>query len=223
MKMLTSRYKVPSSKQLIIRPPIDVTIYKPVDRGEACRAFKLEEKKRYFIFIGRLDDRVKRLSTIIDIFATLAKDYPQFDLLIAGNGKDEQNLKHQAKNCAPGRVHFLGWINGDKEKVYALNASDCLLLASLREASPAVISEAFACGVPVISSNVGGIDDLVIENETGWLFVSKDDGRLQSCMENVMRNTARIEPMRKKTRLLAEERVSLEAVTIALRKGFSIV
>jgi glycosyltransferase involved in cell wall biosynthesis len=220
---LALKFKFPRENQLIIRPPIDVSVYQPVSRSEACRAFGLNPDKHYFIFMGRLDDGVKRISNIIDVFVPLAAAFREFDLLIVGSGQDEQSLKHQANEVAPGRIHFLGWLGDDKSKVLALGTADCLLLASLREASPAVIGEAFACGVPVISTNVGGIDDLVIQDESGWLYPPQDYVGLGNCMKKVMNDPALIIPMRKKARAIAVECVSIESVTRNLKKGFKAV
>jgi glycosyltransferase involved in cell wall biosynthesis len=221
LKLLEQKFGVPASRQSIIRPPIDTDLYRPMDRREACARYHLDADKRYFIFVGRLDDSVKRLSAIIEVFAGLCRDNSQFDLLIVGNGQDETSLKHQANDLIPGRVHFLGWIAEDHEKALALNTADCLLLASWREASPAVIGEAFACGVPVISSKVGCIDDLVIDDTTGWLFPAGDDEGLRQRLAHVMNDPEIITPMRKTVRDAAVRTVSIQAVSKALGEGFN--
>ena len=220
-KLLEEKFGFPASKQTIIRPPIDTDIYRPMDRNEACAAYQLDSNKRYFIFVGRLDDSVKRLSTIISVFADLCADNETCDLLIVGNGKDERALKHQAEEMIPGRVRFLGWIGDDHQKALALNTADCLLLASLREGFPTVIGEAFACGVPVISSRVGCINDLVIDGETGWLFEAGDDDGLRRAMEGIMKSNKVVESMRGTVRQRALDLVSIDAVCGALREGFS--
>lgn len=221
LEQLEQKFGYPASRQTIIRPPIDTDLYRPMDRQDACASHHLDPDKRYFIFVGRLDDSVKRLSAIIEVFADLCRDHSRFDLLIVGNGKDEKSLKHLANDRVPGRVHFLGWIAGDHEKAQALNTADCLLLASWREASPAVIGEAFACGVPVISSQVGCIDDLVVDGETGWLFPAGDDERLRQRLENVMDHPEIISPMRETVRKAALRTVSIKAVGKALAEGFN--
>jgi glycosyltransferase involved in cell wall biosynthesis len=220
-RLLEGKFGFPASKQSIIRPPIDTDIYRPMDRSEACAAIGLDPDRRYLIFIGRLDDSVKRLSAIIGVFADLCKEAGHFDLLIVGSGNDERALKHQADETIPGRVRFLGWIGEDHRKALALSTADCLLLASWREASPAVIGEAFACGVPVLSSRVGCIDDLVIDDETGWLFEAGDDDGLKSRMEHIMKNPQLIESMRGTVRQRAIDMVSIDAVCGALREGFT--
>lgn len=220
---LRDKYNVPTSKQIIIRPPVDVRIYRPMDKKDARAACGLNTEKKYLIFIGRLDDSVKRLSTIIDLFGDLAGEHELFDLLIVGSGNDETALRHQATHTIPGRIHFRGWIGSDSEKALILNASECLLLASWREASPAVIGEAFACGVPVISSAVGGIEDIVVPDETGWLFHAGDDMALKKRMARAMLEPEKIIEMGRNARLVAEEKLSIEAVTKAFQQGFQAV
>ena len=73
------------------------------------------------------------------------------------------------------------------------NASECLILNSLREASPAVIGEAFSCGIPVVSSDVGGIDDLVVQEKSGWLFKPGDDDALLRHLDYVLANPEKIQ------------------------------
>lgn len=221
LKLLEGKFGFPASRQSIIRPPVDVDLYRPMDRREACKMYDLDPDKRYFIFLGRLDDSVKRVSAIIDVFAGLSRDNQTYDLLIAGNGKDEKRLKQQAEEQIPGRVHFLGWIAGDHEKALALNTADCLLLASWREGLPGVIGEAFACGVPVISSKVGCIDDLVIDDKTGWLFAAGDDDGLRRCLLHVMNHPEFLAPMRETVRETALGTVSIQAVAKALGEGFN--
>jgi len=220
-RLLHEKFRFPLEKQTIIRPPIDTTIYRPMDRNDSCEACGLDPGNRYLIFIGRLDDGVKRLSSMIDAFAGLVRQHPHFEMLIVGGGNDERALKSHAEAVAPGKVRFLGWVAEDEQKARILNTADCLMLASWREASPAVIGEAFSCGVPVISSRVGCIDDLVIDDETGWLFEAGDDDGLRRCMENVMTRRQMIQEMRAKVRQRALEMVSAEAVARALREGFS--
>ncbi len=223
LNLLLHQFKLSPHRLNIIRPPIDTSIYKPLSREQACSIMGLDPGKRYWIFTGRLEDEVKRVSSILDKFKLIAKDFPNIDFLIIGTGKDEQKLKRMADELVPGRVHFLGWIADDTKKAWVYNTAECLFLASWREASPAVIGEAFSCGIPVASSRVGGIDDLVVPNESGWLFLPGDDEALYRCFSDIAANPATLVKMRPVVRSIAEKLVSFEAITIALKKGFSAV
>ena len=130
-------------------------------------------------------------------------------------------LKQQAEKQVPGRVHFYGWVAADDEKVQLLNIAECLVLASKREGFPTVVGEAMACGLPIVSSDVGAISDLVIQDKTGWLFAPQDDEALLSRLLFVAENPQKIKSMRASIRDFAESQISVEALTVSLKKGFS--
>jgi glycosyltransferase involved in cell wall biosynthesis len=221
--MLNKKYGIRTERMGIIRPPIDTKIYKIYDKRDALDATGLDPEKRYFLFVGRFEDSVKRLSTIIKVFAEIADRYPDVDLLIIGNGEDDIFLKNLASEIIPNRVIFKGWISDSHMKAMFYNVAEFLVLNSWREASPAVIGEAFACGIPVLSSNVGCIDDLVIDEKTGWLFPVGDDNTFQNLLSSALQNPGEIREMRKNIRTIALEKVSEQGVIKSLKEGFNAV
>jgi glycosyltransferase involved in cell wall biosynthesis len=222
-QFLESRFNVSPEKINIIRPPIDTSTYLIQDKETACLNINLNPNRRYLLFMGRFDDSVKRISAIIKAFQNHAQTFPDVDLLIIGGGKDEEDLKSLAKQLVPGRVIFPGWIGDAIDKSWYYNVSECLILASWREGFPVVVCEALACGIPVISSHVGGISDLVLQEKTGWLFEPGDDYALSAYLEYVMANPGKILKMKNDIRNLAEETVSYGAVEQSLRQGFKSV
>jgi D-inositol-3-phosphate glycosyltransferase len=223
LEMLVKRYGVLREKLEIIRPPVDISVYQRLDRKAACLELGLDPDRRYVLYIGRLDDSVKRVSAIIRAFAALADEHQDVDLLIVGNGKDSEKLHCLASKLARERIHFLGWISEQKRKVELYNSAECLVLASSHEASPAVISEAFACGTPVLASRVGAISDLVVKDQSGWLFSPYDDDALASCLGHILAYPEVIDSMRPKVRSIAEAEMSTAVITKKLKKGFSAV
>ncbi len=217
---LANTYHIPAERLSITRPPINTTVYQPAPRERACRETGLNPERRYFIFIGRLDDTIKQVSSILDAFARVAAQYPDIDLLVIGSGPDEEKLKGHAAGKVSGRVIFTGWVAGDLEKARLLNTADCLVMASKREGFPTVIGEAFACGIPVISSEVGTISDLVIDGKTGWLFPPGDDEALTRCLLWVASNREQVQAMQPSIRQWAKETVSIEAIAKTLETGF---
>jgi glycosyltransferase involved in cell wall biosynthesis len=220
---LALSYGIRDSRMSVIRPPIDSKVYAPGDKLSACRVFGLDPSRRYLLFIGRFDNPVKRITTIMDQFMALSEKYAGVDLVIAGGGRDEHDLRQYADNLKTGRIHFLGWIAGDREKAALFSLADCMVMASTWEASPAVIGEAFACGTPVISSDVGGISDLVRTDVSGWLFRPGDDMALRNCMETVMSEPDRMHAMRPSVREIALRMVSNEVVSRTLKDAFDSV
>jgi glycosyltransferase involved in cell wall biosynthesis len=220
LEMLAKRYRVPRERLEVILTPIDTNTLRPLDRNEACLAAKLDPARRFLLFVGRLDDPVKRVSVLIRTFALLAGEQPHIDLLIAGQGPDRDKLSRLAEELAPGRVRFLGWVSRAEAKARLYNVADCLLLNSRSEGFPTVIGEAMACGTPVLSSRVGGAAELVVEGRTGWLFSPGDEEALRAKMAYVMTHPEVVANMRSQVRILAEHRVSPEVVGAALQSCF---
>ena len=94
-------------------------------------------------------------------------------------------------------------------------------MASKREGFPTVVGEALACGLPVVSSDVGAISDLVLEDKTGWLFAPQDDEGLLNRLLFVAENPQKIKSMRSFIRHFAENQISVDALTGSLKLGFS--
>ena len=222
LEMLATRYRVPRERLKVIMTPIDTTTFRPLPRTTACRAAGLDPARRHLLFVGRLDDRVKRVSAIIRAFALVAAQHKDAELVIAGEGRDGQKLRDLAAKLTRGCVRFLGWVSGAEAKALLYSASECLVLASRSEGFPAVVAEAMACGTPVLASDVGGVSELVVEGQTGWLFPPCDDEALAARLSSILAHPNALVSMRPQARCMAEERVSRDAVSAALKQCFSV-
>jgi glycosyltransferase involved in cell wall biosynthesis len=220
--MLVSRYRVPSERLRVILTPIDTTTFRPLDRTVACHLAGLGVARRYLLFVGRLDDSVKRVSALIQAFAVLADEYRDVDLLVVGEGNDGPKLRRLAAELAPSRVRFQGWVSGAKALAPLYNAAECLVLPSWREGFPTVVGEAMACGTPVLASHVGGVGELVVEGQTGWLIPPGDDGALAACLAFVLTHPDSVAVMRPQAWAMAEARLSPAVVATALRQCFPL-
>jgi glycosyltransferase involved in cell wall biosynthesis len=221
LEMLAKRFRVPRERLVVILTPIDTARFRPLERGAACQAAGLDPARRYLLFVGRLDDPVKRVGALLRTFAPLAARHPQVDLLIGGEGPDGPALRQLAAEQCPGRVRFLGWVSGAAALAPLYNAAECLLLPSRSEGFPTVIGEALACGTPAVASDVGGVSELVVEGQTGWLIPPGDDKALALALARVMSGPEVTAPLRARARSLAEQRVSPGAVVAALKQCFT--
>jgi glycosyltransferase involved in cell wall biosynthesis len=201
---------------------VDTGAFRPLSRAEAARASGLDPARRHLLFVGRLDDRVKRVSALIRCFGALAPHWPDVDLVIAGDGPDRAALSRLALDAAPAeRIRFTGWVEGVDARARLYNAAECLLLPSRSEGSPAVVGEAAACGTPSIASRVGGISELVAEGETGWLLEPGDDAGLRERLNFALASPRVLAAMRPAARRRAEALLAPEVAAAILRRCFA--
>ena len=105
-------------------------------------------------------------------FAQVARDVPEAHYVLAGDGPLRGALEAEAIRLdVADRVHFLGWRDDARAVMSAL---DLLLAPSLWEGFGLVFLEAMALGVPVLSTRVSAIPEVVIDGETGWLVPPRD-------------------------------------------------
>ncbi len=222
LEVLVERFGVSRDRVSVILTPIDVVAFRPMERLAALQAAGLDTGRRYLLFVGRLNDEVKRISAIIRTFADLQAAHPDVDLLIVGDGPDGAKLRSQAARYAPDRVRFLGWVSGAEAQAPLYSAAECLVLPSWREGFPTVVGEAMACGTPVLASQVGGVGELVIDGETGWLVAPGDDEALRTSLAFVLSHPDAVRSMRSRVRAQAEARVAQDVVGAALRECFAL-
>lgn len=98
------------------------------------------------------------------------------------------------------------------------NTADCLVLPSIREGFPTVVGESIACGTPVAGSDVGGISELVIPGQTGWLFPPNDEDALRCVLTDVLEHPDKVQEMRTNARKIALQRVAPAAIAQQLRE-----
>ena len=181
----------------------------------------MARERRYLLYIGRLDDNVKQVSALIRAFATVAAEHRDVDLLIAGDGSDREKLQRLAAEYVPDRIRFLGWISKVELKSQLYNVAECLVLPSRREGFPTVVGEAMSCGTPVLASRVGGVSELVFQDQTGWLIPPDNDEALVACLAFVLAHPEVVVGMRPRVRNLAQSRVSRSVAAAELRKCFA--
>jgi glycosyltransferase involved in cell wall biosynthesis len=126
------------------------------------------ERGKYILFAGTLNSR-KGYSDLIKAFAKVAHKFPDWRLKLAGNGEIEQGRQLVESLGCSDRVDFLGWINGEK-KDNAFRSAAAYCLPSYSEGFPMGVLDAWAYGLPVITTPVGGIPDIAIDGENLLLF-----------------------------------------------------
>ena len=135
------------------------------------------------LFLGLLGKR-KGIYDLLDALAFSVKKMPELYLRIGGNGDIEQAKAYAHKLGLDPYVEFLGWV-GNTEKNQLLRDADMFILPSYNEGLPVSILEAMSYGIPVISTKVGGIPELITDNVSGFLITPGDILDLQNRLERL--------------------------------------
>jgi glycosyltransferase involved in cell wall biosynthesis len=131
---------------------------------DAQTALGLDRGKKYLVFVGRLTT-IKRPERLLDLARSLKDKHPECWLLIAGAGELLEALSAKAeKEELP--ITFLGW---RKDIGVILSASDIAVLCSDNEGIPLTLIQASQAGLPIVSTDVGSVSDIVVNGHTGLL------------------------------------------------------
>jgi N-acetyl-alpha-D-glucosaminyl L-malate synthase BshA len=152
---------------------VDTAKYKRVACEEVRERFAPKgEKVLVHVSNFRL---VKRVSDVIRIFHEVRKKVPS-KLLLVGDGPDRSGCELLVRELQiQDHVRFLG---KQQELVPILSAADLMLMPSQSESFGLSALEAMACEVPVVSSSVGGLPELQIHGETGYIAEIGDIDRM---------------------------------------------
>jgi glycosyltransferase involved in cell wall biosynthesis len=137
--------------------------------------------------VGRLVP-IKDHATLFEAMALLRSGDQATHLVVVGDGEERARLAGLAGRLGlGGRIHFLGW-RADLETI--LNELDVVICASKNEGTPVALIEAMAARVPVLSTNVGGVADLVTHGETGWLVPADDPSAMARAIGDLLGDPA---------------------------------
>ena len=166
---------VSSRKVHLIINGIDLDKFKKLDNITSKKALGFESKDYLVGIIANLRPE-KNHKILIKAFSRVAVNNERMHLVLVGLDLMNGELQEYAIQFGlPMQIHFLG----SREDIPdILNALDIFCLPSKHEGLPLTVLEAMACGVPVIGSDVMGINEVVKDNENGLLF--KDDDKMLS-------------------------------------------
>ncbi|MFC0234935.1 N-acetyl-alpha-D-glucosaminyl L-malate synthase BshA [Fictibacillus phosphorivorans] len=172
--------------------------YRRSNNAELRQTYGIEENEKVIVHISNFR-KVKRLEDVIKSFALIRKELSS-KLLLIGNGPELTTACELVRELdIEEDVLFLG----KQENVGELfSICDLKLLLSEKESFGLVLLEAMACGVPVIGTNIGGIPEVIVDGETGYmvelgdpesvaqkaLALLQDEEKLMAFRENSVRH-----------------------------------
>ena len=173
----------------VVSNGVDTARFHPVDRTAARRRYDIPETAQVLISVGALVER-KGMHRVIDCLPALIQRHPELHYLIVGSGGPEGDMGAElaaqvARLGLADRVHFLGPLPPDELK-WALSAADVFVLATRNEGWANVFLEAMACGLPVITTDVGGNAEVVCRAELGTIVPFGDAVALQQALDTAL-------------------------------------
>jgi glycosyltransferase involved in cell wall biosynthesis len=157
----------------------------PLDPGEARQRLGLPPADPIVAIVARLVP-VKNIGLFLRAVAQMPE--PAFGVIV-GDGEARRLLESECLALGLNeRVRFLGW-QRDVRAVYA--AADVVALTSLNEGSPVSVLEAMASGRAVVSTDVGGVPDVIVDGVSGRLVPSGDAPALAAAIGGLLRDPDR--------------------------------
>jgi len=165
-------YNLNNTVRVIYNPCIDVD------------TVNYEVRKKQILFAGILDHN-KGFKDLLSAFALIATKHKDWKLIFAGNGEID-NGRALADNLGiKNQVEFMGWVNG-KDKDTLFKESSVFCLPSYAEGFPMSALDAWAYGLPVVCTPVGGLPDIIINGENSLVFNSGDVNKLSIQLERII-------------------------------------
>lgn len=215
VKELTELYGINKKKIYVIYNGVDVEKFKPrPNRIKLRQEFGLDKDKKIVLFVGRLYHR-KGLEILLHSIPSVLKEFDKVEFVISGTGfkKKESSLRTLAKELKiENSVKFLGYVL-DEKLPFLYSASDIFVLPAIYENFPFAILEAQSSGLPVVSTNVGGIPEFLVDGENGFIIEPGDSSQLNQKILKLLKNPELAKNMGRQGRKLTKENLNWKLIT----------
>lgn len=180
---------------------VDTDRFHPSKRnGFLEKQYGIEEKFK-LLYVGRVS-KEKNLPLLGVVFKALTEARDDVHLVVVGDGPYLEEMKESLKGLP---CTFTGYLKDD-DLAAAYASSDLFVFPSATDTFGNVILEAQASAIPVIVTNSGGPQEIIIPSKTGLVVEADSVERMLEAIENLLSNPARMEMMGKAGRRRAEER-----------------
>ncbi len=200
--------KLAESKVMVIPNGVDFELFNTAEAMD-LRPWGIPSGAKVILFVGRLDPQ-KAPCDLLTAFSGFAEQASDFHLLFVGEGPLKSELEQQAQKlpCAS-RIHFTGWL---PQIPQLMKAASCLVLPSLWEGMPNVVLEAMASGLPVISTDVDGVSELIENGRQGVLVAQGSPAEIQQALLDLSNQPSVFHEMAKNAQITVKKEFTWDSI-----------
>ena len=162
---------------VIIPNGVDLDRFRKLSRKDARRELGIKGDKKVILCVANLRAE-KGHEYLVEAMESVSTHYHESTLFVVGQDYLKGRIKDLViKKNLQDRIFFAGFVPPDKLPKY-MRAADIFVLPSLREGLPIALLEAMAAGLPIVATNVGGMPEIIKEDENGFLVEPMDSQQL---------------------------------------------
>lgn len=197
---------IPLEKMQVIYNPITAT-------PDNTTQYKTQN---YILFAGLLTP-LKGYRDLIEAFASIAPRHPEWKVILAGSGEIE-NARNIARQAGiESQVELPGWVSGeDKDKLFAQAGIFCL--PSYAEGFPMAVLDAWAYRLAVVTTPVGGLPDVLVEQENALTYTPGDIPALAQQLERLITDTSLREKIASNAHKLARTKFDMTTISSEIER-----
>lgn len=191
----------------VVPTAVDLNKFRLFDHEKVAQIKSEFQGKKLIVFAGRFHP-IKNIPFLIKAFSIVRKELPDSGLLLIGDGSEKQNIISLVDQLGlKDSVFFTGELH-HKDLINYYFASQILVLPSFSEGLPKVLTEGGLCGLPLIAPDAEWSKEVIKEGQNGYLVSIDDEKVLAERLVYLLKNETLRGEMSKKSKALAEERVS---------------
>lgn len=166
------KYPWLKDKFKVIPVGFDEKLFRPLDKKKMRQKYGFSIDDKIILYVGRFE-KEKRLDILLTAFKEIKNEIINAKLVLVGDGREKNNIENLIKKLDIKDVVILNTIEHDRIPEI-MNCADVFALTSMYEGMPTVVLEALACGIPVVSTDVGDVYK-VVNNKTGYIIKSDEN------------------------------------------------
>ncbi len=193
-----------AGKKIVLIPHgIDTDVFKPMDKQAMKVKYGIPADAKTIAFIAQKlkGNFFKGGSDLYDILKQLNED-TTFPIHLLLMGEDSMPELSAFKNLI---VHEMGYVREEEKMVEILNATDVFVYPTRADNLPLVLIESIACGVPIVSYDIGGCGDIVKSRISGFLVDKKELNVMSVNILRVLNNKEELNVLSQKAKLYCDD------------------